>query len=363
MESVVDQNLKKYFSGKKIFVTGHTGFKGSWLITWLHLLGASIKGYALQPENEKDIYNIVSPHLPVESIIADIRNKQKLQEEIISFQPDFIFHLAAQALVRRSYKIPAETFEINIIGTANLLEALINLEKKCTVVIITTDKVYENKENGKSYKEKNSLGGYDPYSASKACTELIKTSFHRSFFNINQFHSHKKTLATARAGNVIGGGDWNKDRIIPDIINHLKSGKSIPVRNPIAVRPWQHVLEPLGGYLLLAGLLDDHNSRDKKISASYNFGPKKSDHLTVKKFVETAINSWGSGNWKDTSDKSQPHEAGLLKLDINLAKKELNWKPKLNSKEAIQWTVDWYKQPSEMLFEYTVAQIKSYQLK
>ena len=358
MESVVNKkHFEEIYSGKKIFVTGHTGFKGTWLITWLHLLGATVKGYALQPENEKDIFNIVSPRIDIESVIADIRDKKRLQQEIISFQPDFIFHLAAQPLVRRSYEIPAETFEVNATGTANLLEAIILLEKKCTVVIVTTDKVYENKERNKSYKEKNRLGGYDPYSASKACTEIVANSFHQSFFNIKKIDSHKKALATARAGNVIGGGDFNKDRIIPDIINHLNSDQSIPVRNPIAIRPWQHVLEPLAGYLMLAAMLDEH---PEKLSASYNFGPKKKDHLTVENLVDIAVNCWGSGSWKDISDASQPHEAGILKLNIDRAKKELNWKPKLDSKEAIQWTIDWYKQPAEMLFDYTVAQIKSY---
>lgn len=361
MESVViPENLQQIYNGKKVFVTGHTGFKGSWLITWLHQLGATVKGYALLPENEKDIFNIVSPHLQIESIIADIRNKENLQQEILTFQPDFIFHLAAQPLVRRSYQIPAETFEVNAIGTANLLEAVIHLQKKCTIVIITTDKVYENKERNRSYKEKNRLGGYDPYSASKACTEIVTQSFHRSFFNINNINVHKKSVATARAGNVIGGGDWNKDRIIPDIINHLENNEPIPLRNPDAIRPWQHVLEPLGGYLLLAGML---NNSSKKVSASYNFGPGKKDHLTVKKLVTLAINNWGQGSWKDISDPSQLHEAGILKLNISLSKKELNWQPKLTSKEAIQWTIDWYKQPQEMLFDFTIAQIKKYQQK
>ena len=362
MESVVNNDLEKVYSGKKVFVTGHTGFKGAWLITWLHLLGASVRGYALQPENEKDIFNIVSPHLNIESTIADIRDKQKLQQEIISFQPDFIFHLAAQAVVRRSYEIPAETFEINAIGTANLLEAVTHLQKKCTIVVITTDKVYRNKERDKPYKENDRLGGYDPYSASKACTELVVDSFHRSFFNIKNIETHNKALATARAGNVIGGGDWNKDRIIPDIINHLRSGRAIPVRNPGAIRPWQHVLEPLGGYLTLGALLDGPD-RDKKLSTAFNFGPKKKDHLTVKTLVDIAIDCWRTGTWKDMSDPSQPHEAGILKLNIKRAKKELNWQPKLNSKEAIQWTIDWYRQPPEMLFDYTLAQIKSYRQK
>ena len=366
MESLVNKEfLEKTYAGKKVFVTGHTGFKGSWLITWLYLLGATVKGYALQPENEKDIFNIVTPHVNLESIIADIRDKQKLQQEILSFQPDFIFHLAAQPLVRRSYEIPAETFEVNAIGTANLLEAIIHLEKKCTTVIVTTDKVYENKERNISYKEKNRLGGYDPYSASKACTEIVTKSFRQSFFNPDSYRDkkiemHHKALATARAGNVIGGGDYNKDRIIPDIINHLNSNEPIPVRNPVAIRPWQHVLEPLSGYLMLAGLLDIIPG---ELSASYNFGPKKKDHLTVGKLVDIAVNCWGAGSWKDISDASQPHEAGILKLNINRAKKELKWVPRLKSEEAIQWTIDWYKQPEEMLFNYTIAQIKSYQHK
>ena len=364
MESVVNNNLEKIYSGKKVFVTGHTGFKGSWLITWLHLLGATVKGYALQPENEKDIFNVVSPHLNIESITGDVRDKEKLQQEIISFQPDFIFHLAAQAVVRRSYEIPAETFEINAIGTANLLEAVIHLQKKCTIVVITTDKVYKNKEQDKPYKEKNRLGGYDPYSASKACAELVTDSFRRSFFNIKNIARHNKALATARAGNVIGGGDWNKDRIIPDIINNLSSGRPIPVRNPAAIRPWQHVLEPLSGYLTLGALLDDTNNyQEKKLSAAYNFGPNRKDHLTVKELVNLAIDCWRTGTWKDMSDPSQPHEAGILKLNVKRAKKELKWRPKLNSKEAIQWTIDWYRQPAEMRFDYTVAQIKSYQQK
>ncbi len=358
MEGVVNYNLEKWYRGKKVFVTGHTGFKGSWLITWLHFLGATVKGYALQAENEKDIYNIISAHLSMESVIADIRDKQKLKEEIISFQPDYIFHLAAQPLVRRSYEIPAETFEINATGTANLLEAVTHLQKKCTVVIVTTDKVYKNKEQNKSYKEKNRLGGYDPYSASKACTELVTESFHRSFFHIKNIEIHNKALATARAGNVIGGGDWNKDRIIPDIIKHLTTNNAIPVRNPNAIRPWQHVLEPLSGYLVLAGLL---NENPEKLSACYNFGPNKKDHLTVKELVRISIDCWGTGNWIDISDALQPHEAGILKLNISKAKKELNWKPKLNSTEAIRWTIDWYKQPHEKMFDYTVAQIESYQ--
>ena len=299
MESVVNQHLQKYYYGKKVFVTGHTGFKGSWLITWLNLLGATVKGYALDPENEASLYNIVAPHLGIESVIADIRDKKKLEEEILSFQPDYIFHLAAQPLVRRSYEIPAETFDINVTGTANLLEAFVHLEKNCTAVIITTDKVYENKERNKLYKERSRLGGYDPYSASKACTELVAESFTKSF--LSKDSEYKRALASARAGNVIGGGDWNRDRIIPDIVSHLKNDQLIPVRNPNAIRPWQHVLEPLSGYLLLGGLLTE----GKDLSPSYNFGPKKNDHISVENLVDAAIGCWGKGDWRNISEASR----------------------------------------------------------
>lgn len=359
MESLVNSyNSETFFAGKRIFITGHTGFKGSWLLLWLHLLGAKIKGYALSPEREQDFYNKVSGKIFHESVIADIRDKERLDAEIQNFQPDFIFHLAAQPLVRKSYEIPSETFEVNVIGTSNVLEALISLKKKCTAIIITTDKVYENLEKNEAYKESDRLGGYDPYSASKACAEIVTSSFIRSFFQKNENSEHLKQIATARAGNVIGGGDWNTDRIIPDIINHLKRGLSIPVRNPGAIRPWQHVLDPLAGYLKLAFMLDNGN---EKISRTFNFGPEEKNHLKVKELVEIAIKNWGSGSWDDLSGNKSLHEAGILKLDIHLAKKELNWSPKLNSEEAIGWAIDWYKQSDKNVFDFSLNQINQYQ--
>jgi CDP-glucose 4,6-dehydratase len=358
MENLVKlNNIDEHYHNKKVFVTGHTGFKGSWFITWLHLLGAQIKGYALK-EVEKSLFNTISSNLTFESVIADIRDKEKLQNEILNFQPDFIFHFAAQALVRRSYEIPSETFEVNAIGTANLLEAIISLRNKCTVIIVTTDKVYENKETNHHCKETDVLGGYDPYSASKACTEIVAGSFRNSFFNSKKYDIHQKAIATARAGNVIGGGDWSKDRIIPDIIRSLSAAHPVCVRNQNAVRPWQHILEPLSGYLLLGALLHEN---PKQFSGAYNFGPEANDHLPVKQLVETAISCWGNGTWVDTSDDTQPHEAGLLQLDISKAKNELHWKPKLKSKQAIEWTIDWYKQTDENKFDYTLRQIKNYQ--
>jgi len=332
-------------------------------MAWLHLLGATVKGYALTPEYPECLFNILEPLQLGESIIADIRNKEKLTGEILSFQPDYIFHLAAQPLVRRSYEIPAETFEVNAVGTANLLEAVNRLSGKCAVIIITTDKVYENKEQDILYNEEDVLGGYDPYSASKACTEIVVSSFRNAFFNIDKIDQHKKGIVSVRAGNVIGGGDFSADRIIPDIIKALKQHRTIEVRNPGAVRPWQHVLEPLGGYLLLGGLL---YGDAVKYSGAYNFGPNPADHLTVKELVEMAIKTWESGDlpagqagWKDTGDNNQVHEANLLKLDISKAKKILNWQPKLDAAAAIEWTIKWYRQ-TDAVADFSFNQVKEY---
>ncbi len=357
MENVVNlEQLSPFYKDKKIFVTGHTGFKGSWLIACLYLLGAKIKGYALPPEYEDGLFALVQPLNIVQSVFEDIRHKQQLQKEIEEFKPDYIFHLAAQPLVRRSYQIPAETFEVNVIGTANLLEAVTKLNHKCTVIVITTDKVYENKETNVLYKEDDVLGGYDPYSASKACTELVVNSFRNSFFNQKNFSVHQKAIASVRAGNVIGGGDWSEDRIIPDIVRSLKKDKAIEVRSPGSVRPWQHVLEPISGYLLLGGLLAENSS----LSKAYNFGPMPEDHLKVKQVVETAITTWGSGKWNDCSSPDRVHEAGLLQLSIEKAQRELNWQPKLNARKAIEWTIEWYKQPVEKIMDYTFQQIRNY---
>lgn len=356
-EMVSKQPLAHFYKNKKVFVTGHTGFKGSWLLLLLQELGAHTKGYALAPEFEHSFFNIINGKNITESIIADIRDADRLKREIEIFQPDYVFHMAAQPLVRRSYQIPAETFDINVTGTANLLQSIDTLPNKCTVVVITTDKVYENKEQHILYKEDDILGGYDPYSASKACTELVVSSFRNSFFNTRAFDEHQKAIASARAGNVIGGGDWNTDRIIPDIIRSLQADREIVVRNPNAVRPWQHVLEPLTGYLVLGGLL---NQDHQKFSKAFNFGPLPDDHLTVKALVEKAIKSWGNGKWTDASAAGQPHEAGLLQLDITRAKEELQWTPKLNAASSVNWTINWYKQPAEEKRNFTIQQINTY---
>lgn len=337
-------DFRKTFHKKRVFITGHTGFKGSWLSVWMHVLGAEVKGYALKPELIS-LYNHVQNKLKNhQSVIADIRNSKKLESEIQSFQPDFIFHLAAQPLVLESYKNPLETFETNAIGTAHLLEAVRTLKKKCMVVIITTDKVYKNRETDYAYTESDSLGGYDPYSASKAAAEIITESYRLSYFNPADYKKHKKSVATARSGNVIGGGDYAKDRIVPDIFRALSVSKAIEIRNPKAVRPWQHVLESLHGYLTLAACM---NKEPEKFAESFNFGPARNDTCTVEELVVKAIKSWGAGSYKVLKQKKVMHEAGLLKLNINKAWNKIGWKPAWSSDQSIDRTLLWYKKSTE----------------
>jgi CDP-glucose 4,6-dehydratase len=333
--------LQKSYAGKKVFVTGHTGFKGSWLTIWLEKLGANVTGYALKPITNPSLYQSIENKLNCQSIIADIRDKEKLKREILSFQPDYIFHLAAYPLVLESYNQPVETFEVNAIGTANVLEAVRHLTSPCSVVIITTDKVYHNQEWHYPYRENEMLGGYDPYSASKAAAEIVTASFRSSYFNPQDYGKHKKGIATARAGNVIGGGDYSKNRIVPDIFRALKAGKPVPVRNPSAVRPWQHVLEPLLGYLLLGAKL---KNSPRQFSTAFNFGPHPEDTWPVMQLVRLAIREWGSGSFEIPKQKKALHEARLLKLDINKAANELEWKPRWSAQTAIHHTIDWYKQ-------------------
>jgi CDP-glucose 4,6-dehydratase len=332
--------LKNTYSGKRVFVTGHTGFKGSWLIKILSDFGAIIKGYALAPENEINLYNEINGDSFCESVIIDLRNRDALKKAVLDFQPDYIFHLAAQPLVRLSYLIPLETFEVNAIGTANLLDAIRLLDKKCNVVLITTDKVYHNNERDHSYNETDRLGGYDPYSASKACCELVIDSYKNSFFNSTIYNQHQKAIAVCRAGNVIGGGDWSKDRLLPDIAKALNANKEVVIRNPKAVRPWQHVIEPLFGYLELGVKL---NLDPIKYAQAYNFGPNTKDTLSVEEMVVQSIKYWESGTYNVEVNSNNPHEAGLLKLDICKATTELNWKPVLNAQTAVELTINWYK--------------------
>jgi CDP-glucose 4,6-dehydratase len=333
--------LKKAYAGKKVFLTGHTGFKGAWLLKILRLLGAEVKGYALAPATPDDLYYLIGGDALCTSVIADLRDKQRLIDEVKSFAPDFVFHLAAQPLVRLSYAEPTDTFEVNVSGTANVLEAIRLLNKPCLGVMITTDKVYHNNEWLYPYRENDRLGGYDPYSASKACAELVIDSYRNSFFNVAAYSKHKVAIAVGRAGNVIGGGDWAKDRLVPDIARALGNGQTVQVRNPNAVRPWQHVLEPLTGYLLLGAKLQGD---PVKYAEAYNFGPAADDALTVETIVKLAIKSWQSGQYEMMDANGQPHEAGLLKLDISKAIHALQWRPKMDATMAVVRTMEWYAQ-------------------
>ena len=352
--------LKIMYKGKKIFLTGHTGFKGAWMLKALTLLGAEVKGYALDPQTKDDLFCLIDGKRICNSVIADLRDKKRLEEALVSFEPDFVFHLAAQPLVRLSYEIPVETFEVNVIGTANVLNAVNLLKKPCSVVLITTDKVYQNNEWNYPYRENDRLGGYDPYSASKACAELVINSYRNSFFNIKNYNQHQKAIAVARAGNVIGGGDWSKDRLIPDIVKAFALEKPVTIRSPHSVRPWQHVLEPVIGYLILGKKLF---LQPTNYSGAYNFGPHLSDALAVQEMLELAIESWGKGEYVIEETIGQPHEAGLLKLDISKALAELKWEPKMNAKLAVGMTVDWYKEFNNNkggILDFTTNQVKGF---
>lgn len=357
---LMQNDFKGIYQNKKVFVTGHTGFKGSWLICWLHLLGAQIKGYALKPENNFDLYPTLKGDELCESEIADIKDAERLKKSILEFQPDFIFHLAAQPLVRLSYEIPLDTFSVNVNGTANVLDALRFLHKPCIAVMVTTDKVYHNQEKNYAYLETDRLGGYDPYSASKAAAELVIDSYRKSFFNPANYTKHQKSISVARAGNVIGGGDWAKDRIIPDIIEALSTKQMIKVRNPNAVRPWQHVLEPLSGYLTLAA---KQTEQPTTLADAFNFGPYLEDNLRVEEIAAAAIKIWGEGSYEIMDVNQYLHEAGLLQLNITKTVNTLGWKPYFSAKEAIENTINWYisyTKDSSEIKHYTLNQIKKY---
>jgi CDP-glucose 4,6-dehydratase len=330
--------LRDYYNGKKVFLTGHTGFKGSWLLQILALCGAQVKGYSLAPAGIS-LYHQIDGDTLNESIIADIRDAKKLKQEILDFAPDYIFHLAAQPLVLEAYENPLYTFEVNTQGTANIMEAIRHLPKACVCIMITTDKVYENNDGNSQFVETDKLGGYDPYSASKAACEIVISSYRNSFFNNNNFDAHKKSIAAMRAGNVIGGGDYAPNRIIPDIINAIQANEKIVLRNPHATRPWQHVLEPLSVYLLLGTKMSDNPT---KYNTAYNIGPEKEDEWSVEALTKIAIATAGEGAYTNAADANKPHEAATLQLNNTKVKQELQWQPVYNATQAITKTVEWY---------------------
>lgn len=339
-----------YFN-KRVLVTGHTGFKGAWLTLWLTLMGAEVMGYALDPPYENGVFGLCGVANGILDVRNDIRDGAELGGAFWFFQPEIVFHLAAQPIVRLSYDAPLETLETNVMGTVNVLENIRRLDSVRAAVIVTSDKCYENREQLWGYRECDAMGGFDPYSASKGCAELISSAYERSFFE-----KQSKGVATARAGNVIGGGDWAKDRILPDCIRALKAGKPVGVRNPRAVRPWQFALEPLYGYLLLGQkLLYD----PKKYSGPWNFGPD--DAAPVGRLVETLIGLWGCGAWEDLSAPGAVHEAAQLHLDCAKARALLGWRPRLSLYEALAETAAWYRaEPAGDLRALCIDQIARY---
>jgi CDP-glucose 4,6-dehydratase len=332
--------LYETYKGKRVLVTGHTGFKGSWLSIWLTELGADVIGYALDPYTERDNFELSKISSKIIDIRADIRDFDKLEYTFQKYRPEFVFHLAAQSLVRMGYISPKETYDTNVGGTVNVLENCRKSKSVKIIINVTSDKCYENKEWVWGYRENDPLGGYDPYSSSKGCAELITVAYRNSFFNPKDFKIHGKALSSVRAGNIIGGGDWAKDRIIPDCIRALEKKEPIKIRNPKSIRPWQYVLEPIGGYLLLgARMFED----PEKYCGAWNFGPEGSSIISVQELVELVLKYWEKGNWEKSKKNKEPHEAKLLILDISKAKYELGWKPSMDVKEAVKHTVDWYK--------------------
>lgn len=336
-------SLISEYKGKNVLITGHTGFKGSWLSLWLSKLGANVSGYSLLPESYPDNYSLSSvSDLLSDETIADIREKQSLNKAIKEAEPDFIFHLAAQPLVRESYKCPVETFETNVIGSLNVLEGLRNLEQPCSVIMVTSDKCYDNRSQVWGYREIDPMGGHDPYSASKAAAEIAISSYRDSFYPPSEVDKHGIKIASVRAGNVIGGGDWAKDRIVPDAVRALSKGEAVQVRNPGAVRPWQHVLEPLSGYLLLAAKMN--KEYNPALCSAWNFGPLNRDECPVSNLMDMFCEEWGDGSrWEYKSLDNEPGEASVLRLSIDKAVHELKWQPQWDLGETVRRTIGYYK--------------------
>jgi len=348
-----------FWKGKRVFITGHTGFKGSWLCLWLQALGAKVTGYALPPERHS-LFNQADVAASMNSLTGDIRDFLAFKTAIAESKSEILIHMAAQALVRESYKDPMATYATNVMGTVNLFEAIKSTPCVRAVVNVTTDKCYDNKEWVWGYRENEPLGGHDPYSSSKACSELVTASYRQSFFSTQHFDQHGVAIATARAGNVIGGGDYAVDRLIPDIVSSFASGKAVNIRYPQAIRPWQHVMEPLCGYLILAEALYEHGP---EYAQAWNFGPHKEDAQTVEWIVRHMAKLWSAQAAWQLEGGLHPHEAHTLRLDTSKAQSLLNWKPKLNVGIALDWVTQWYKDANlgQSARELTLKQIQSYQ--
>lgn len=324
------------WSGRRVLVTGHTGFKGGWLTAWLLKKGAQVCGFALAPETSPNLFEIMGLEKEIEHHVADLRDAERVRATIAGFQPEVVFHLAAQPLVRRSYRSPLETYAVNVMGTAHVLEAVRHVPSVKATVIVTTDKCYENREWVWPYREQDAMGGYDPYSSSKACAEILTAAYRRSFFS-----EGSSLVASARAGNVIGGGDWSEDRLVPDAYRAVAQGAPLVIRNPRAQRPWQHVMEPLAGYIGIA----EHLLKGRRdIADAFNFGPGPEEALRVEEVLKLMARAWGPEfQWRVEGDREGLHEAMLLQLDSSKARSALAWQPRLGIYTAIDWTVEWYK--------------------
>lgn len=331
--------LQDFYQGKKVLVTGHTGFKGSWLAAWLKRLGAQVIGFALPPETEPNLFTVaeIGDGGHVESIFGDVRELATLSAVVRQHAPEIVIHNAAQAIVRRAYRQPVETYATNVMGTVHVLESVRHAPSVRSVVIVTSDKCYEERESSRGYREEDAMGGHDPYSSSKGAAELVVAAYRRSFFQA----SGAPAVASARAGNVIGGGDWSEDRLIPDIVRGIASGRPVIIRRPDSIRPWQHVLEPVGGYLLLGERLWNQG---RECGEAWNFGPSEQDAIPVADIARKFISAWGKGELKIEADAAAaPHEATYLRLNCEKSARRLGWRPRLKLEQAIAWTVEWYR--------------------
>lgn len=356
------EDLVKTWQGRRVFLTGHTGFKGSWTALWLSSLGAQVRGFALDPDTQPNLFSSANVSQGIDDVRGDIRNLQHLTDSMAQFAPEVVLHLAAQPLVLKSYEDPVATYAINVMGTVHLLEAVRRCPTVRAVVCVTTDKCYRNQEWVWPYRETDPLGGHDPYASSKACAELVASAYRDSFFPLARFQQHRVALATVRAGNVIGGGDWSADRLLPDLVRGFTSNAPTLIRNPLAVRPWQHVLDPLYGYLLLAGKL---LRGETSYASAFNFGPAEEDAWPVQRVANKVVELWGAGASWTQDPLSRPHEARLLRLDSSRAHNEIGWKPRLNIDHALDWSVHWYKKVlhGEDPRKITLDQIAAYQIR
>jgi len=357
LEGLVKENLN-FWSGRRVFLTGHTGFKGSWLALWLARLGAHVRGFSLDPDTDPNLFTVARVQDLVEHHAGDIRDYPTLRSSLIEYEPEIVFHLAAQPLVRRSYRDPLGTYSSNVMGTANLLEAARQSSSVRAIVCVTSDKSYRNDESGKPYIETDPLGGHDPYASSKACAELVTAAYRASYFAVEP--AMTTGVATARAGNVIGGGDWSEDRLIPDIARAISAGEPVQIRNPKAIRPWQHVLEPLYGYMLLAERLV---SSPQEFSDAFNFGPDFEDTWPVEQIVRSMIALYDNSISCQIDATPSEHESGLLRVDAEKARRLLRWQPRLHIAEALEWTASWYRQHRQGLDMQaeTLGQIAAYE--